>query len=420
MANVWLASAVWIGLALLASIISIRVAVSVALIEIMVGAVAGNVIGLEITQWVNFLAGFGAIMLTFLAGTEIDSNIIRKKLGPSVGIGVASFAAPYVGVLLWAHYVVGWPWPQAQIAGISLSTTSVAVVYAVMVETGFNKTELGKIILAACFITDLGTVLALGIVFAHFDAWLALFGAATAAALWLLPRFAPWFFAQVGHRVSEPETKFVALVLLSLGGLSQVAGSEAVLPAYLVGIALAPAFMKDEELPHRMRIIAFTILTPFYFLKAGSLVKFDAIVSSAGLIFGISLSQDDHEVLGRSASDALLRVRRARGHVHDAADVDRAHLRHDLGAVRSHQQDHRSGAIYDPRRGRDRQRCGPDAHRSAVVHANGQVARERPRQTRGGLQCLRRSSSPMMAPRGPHGRCPRRSVRQLAMGPRST
>ena len=285
MQNVWLASAVWIGLALLSSIISIRVAMSVALVEIMVGAVAGNVIGLEITQWVNFLAGFGAIMLTFLAGTEIDSDIIRKKLGPSVGIGVASFAAPYAGVLLWAHYVVGWAWPQAQIAGISLSTTSVAVVYAVMVETGFNKTELGKIILAACFITDLGTVLALGIVFAHFDAWLALFGAATALALWLLPRFAPWFFAQVGHRVSEPETKFVALVLLSLGGLSQVAGSEAVLPAYLVGIALAPAFMKDEELPHRMRIIAFTILTPFYFLKAGSLVTFDAIVSSAGLIF---------------------------------------------------------------------------------------------------------------------------------------
>jgi Kef-type K+ transport system membrane component KefB len=284
MENVWLASAVWLGLALLASLISIRIAMSVALVEIIVGAVAGNVIGLEITQWVNFLAGFGAIMLTFLAGTEIDRDIIRNKLGPSVGIGIASFAAPYIGVLLWARYVEGWTWPESQIAGISLSTTSVAVVYAVMVETGFNKTELGKIILAACFITDLGTVLALGIVFAHFDAWLALFGAATAVALWLLPRVAPWFFARVGHRVSEPETKFVALILLSLGGLSQVAGSEAVLPAYLVGIALAPAFLKDPELPHRMRVIAFTILTPFYFLKAGSLISFNAVVSSAGLI----------------------------------------------------------------------------------------------------------------------------------------
>ena len=120
--------------------------------------------------------------------------------------------------------------------------------------------------------------------FAHYDVWLALFGAATAVVLWLLPKFAPWFFKTVGHRVSEPETKFVSLILLSLGGLSQVAGSEAVLPAYLIGMALAPSFLKDRELGHRFRIIAFTILTPFYFLKAGSLVEFSAVASSAGLI----------------------------------------------------------------------------------------------------------------------------------------
>jgi Kef-type K+ transport system membrane component KefB len=284
MENVWLASAVWLGLALLASIISIRVATSVALIEIMVGALAGNTVGLHLTEWVNFLAGFGAILLTFLAGTEIDGQVVRKHFWSSMSIGVVGFLAPYLGVLLYAHYLIAWPWPQAQIAGIALSTTSVAVVYAVMVETGFNRTELGKIILAACFVNDLGTVLALGIVFAHYDLWLAFFGAVTAGALYLLPRFAPWFFGKVGHRVSEPETKFVALVLLGLGGLATVAGSEAVLPAYLVGMALAPAFLADPELPHRMRIIAFTILTPFYFLKAGSLVDFQAVIAAAGLI----------------------------------------------------------------------------------------------------------------------------------------
>lgn len=284
MENVWLASALWLGLALLASIISIRVAMSVALVEIMVGAIAGNTIGLQLTPWVGFLAGFGAILLTFLAGTEIDSRVIRKHVWSSMGIGIVGFLAPYLGVLLYAHYVAGWSWPQAQIAGISLSTTSVAVVYAVMVETGFNKTEIGKIILAACFVNDLGTVLALGIVFAHFDLWLALFGAVTAVVLWLLPRFAPWFFGKVGHRASEPATKFVALVLLSLGGFATLAGTEAVLPAYLVGMALAPAFLSDPELPHRMRIIAFTILTPFYFLKAGSLVDVQAVIAAAGLI----------------------------------------------------------------------------------------------------------------------------------------
>jgi Kef-type K+ transport system membrane component KefB len=284
MDNIWLISALWIGLALAASLISIWTAISVALIEIMVGAVAGNVIGLPLTPWINYLAGFGAILLTFLAGTEVDANVVRRNFGASIGIGVISFFAPYLGCLLAARYLLGWTWPEAQVAGISLSTTSVAVVYAVMVETGLNKTELGKIILAACFVTDLGTVLALGIVFANFSIWLAVFAAVTAVAVWLLPIFAPRFFALVGPRVSEPQIKLVLLVLFGLGGLATSVGSEAVLPAYLVGMVLASTFQRDPEIQHRLRVIAFAILTPFYFLKAGSLVAFGALVASAGLI----------------------------------------------------------------------------------------------------------------------------------------
>jgi Kef-type K+ transport system membrane component KefB len=284
MATVWIHSALWLGLALLAALISIRVAISVALIEIIVGAVAGNIVGLQLTEWVNFLAGFGAILLTFLAGTEIDPRIVRRRFWSCMTIGVMGFVAPYLGVLAYAHWGIGWPWQQAQIAGIALSTTSVAVVYAVMIETGFNKSELGKIILAACFINDLGTVLALGIVFSHYDLRLLLFGAVTAAVLVVLSRHAPWMFKRLGARVSEPQTKFVALILLGLGGLAAIAGSEAVLPAYLVGMALAPTFIADSELPHRMRIIAFSILTPFYFLKAGSLVAAHAVAQSIGLI----------------------------------------------------------------------------------------------------------------------------------------
>ncbi len=263
MENVWLASALWIGLALIASVLSVWVAVSVALTEILVGAVAGNLVGLPLAPWVNFLAGFGAILLTFLAGAEIDPQVVRKHFWSSMSIGVTGFAAPYGGVLLIARYAVGWPWPQAQIAGIALSTTSVAVVYAVMVETGFNRTEIGKVILAACFVNDLGTVLALGLVFANYNLWLALFAGVTIVALGLLAKFAPWLLAALGERVSEPQTKFVALVLLFLGGLASIAGSEAVLPAYLVGMVLAPTFLKDRELSNRMRIVAFTILTPF-------------------------------------------------------------------------------------------------------------------------------------------------------------
>ena len=284
MENIWFASAVWIGLALTAAVLQNWVAVSIALLEIVIGAVAGNIIDLPLTPWVNYLAGFGAILLTFLAGAEIDVDVIRRNFGSTMSIGLMGFFAPYLGVLFFAHFVSGWPWPQAQIAGIALSTTSVAVVYAVMVETGYNNTELGKIILAACFVNDLGTVLALGIVFANYNIWMISFGIATAIVLLALPKFAPWFFGWVGKRVSEPQIKFVLLALFFLGGMSNTAKSEAVLPAYLIGIVLAPVFLKDRELMNRVRVIAFTVLTPFYFLKAGSLVSANVLVNSAGLI----------------------------------------------------------------------------------------------------------------------------------------
>jgi Kef-type K+ transport system membrane component KefB len=239
---------------------------------------------MPLTPWVNYLAGFGAILLTFLAGAEIDPTVIRRHFWSSMTIGAVGFIAPFLGVMAYARYVAGWPWDQAEIAGIALSTTSVAVVYAVMVETGLNRTELGKIILAACFINDLGTVLALGILFANYNIWLALFAVATALSMWILPKFVPWFFSKVGNRVSEPEIKFIFLMLFLLGGIASIAKSEAVLPAYLIGMVLAPFFLKDKVLALRMRVMVFTFLTPFYFLKAGSLIKSQALVTGIALI----------------------------------------------------------------------------------------------------------------------------------------
>ncbi len=286
-------SALWIGLALVSSLISIRVAISVALIEIVVGAFAGNWLGLAPNPWVNYLAGVGSVLLTFLAGAEIDPAVIRKHFWSSVLIGSAGFFIPFFGVLTYTRFVSGWTWPQAEIAGMALSTTSVAVVYAVMVETGYNRHEIGKIILAACFINDLGTVLALGVLFANYNMWLVLFAGVTALAMWILPRFAPWFFKRVGNRISEPEIKFLLFVLFALGGLSNMAKSEAVLPAYLIGMVMAPFFLKERVMAQRMRIMAFTLLTPFFFLKAGALVNFGAVAAGAGLIlvlFGMKIT----------------------------------------------------------------------------------------------------------------------------------
>ncbi len=284
MNNIWLQSALWMALAFVAALGSLWITISAALFEIVVGAIAGNTIGLELSPWINYIAGVGAVVLTFLAGTDIDPHVVKKHFASSISIGLMGFFAPYLGCLLLARYGLGWPWAQAQIGGIALSTTSVAVVYAVMVETGYNRTELGKIILAACFINDIGTVLALGLVFANYNLYLALFVAVTVLVVGLLPWIVPPIFAMFGKRASEPEIKFLFLVLFFLGGLATVGKSEAVLPAYLVGMALAPFFMKEQELQRRIRAICFAFLTPFYFLKAGSLIEAKSLVTGAALI----------------------------------------------------------------------------------------------------------------------------------------
>ncbi len=286
--NIYYEMAIWVGMALLAALVSIRIAVPVALIEIVVGAIAANIPGVKEhvteTQFVTVLAGVGSIMLTFLAGAEIDPVSLRKHWKASVSIGVISFVLPFLGAFAVCDLVLHWHRHAAEIGGVALSTTSVAVVYAVMVETGLNRQDIGKLILAACFITDLGTVLALGGLFASYGWLLVVFVVVAATAMFVLPRLTRLLIAHVGHRVSEPEIKFILFVLLALGGLATQAGSEAVLPAYLAGLFLAGVFLSDRLVMDRMRSIAFALLTPFFFLHAGTLISAPALVSGAGVI----------------------------------------------------------------------------------------------------------------------------------------
>ena len=298
MDNVYLVAAAWVGLALIASLVSVRLGISVALVEIALGVLGGNFLGLGTSSWIDFLALFGSVLLTFLAGAEIDPGSLRRHVGKALAIGSVSFAVPAAGAFLFARFVAGWDLPAAEIAGIALSTTSVAVVYAVMIESRLATQEIGKLILAACFVTDLGTVLALGVLFANPGPNLLLFVAATALSLLVLPRVLGWLVLVVPDRVSEPEIKFVLLVLLGLGGLATAANSEAVLPAYLIGLAFAGVFVRSRVLVNRMRAIAFSLLTPFYFIKAGLLVSLPAVAAGAGLILLLLLVKVGVKAIG--------------------------------------------------------------------------------------------------------------------------
>ena len=307
--NVYSIAFVWIALAFLASLVSTRLGLSVALAEILVGTLAGNFFHLGTTSWIDFLAGFGSVLLTFLAGAEIDPPAFRRFLVPSLAIGGIGFVLPFAGAWAFTLLALGWHWQASQIAGIALSTTSVAVVYAVMVETGLNETDLGKLILTSCFVCDLGTVGALGVMFANYNIILVVFAVTSAAVLVALPWSLRGVLRFLGHPVSEPEMKFVFLLLLGLGGLATAARSEAVLPAYLLGLVAAGVFHQDPRLRTRIRATAFSFLTPFFFLKAGTLILLPSVIAGFGSIALLFVVKVVAKVIGVYPATRIFQMR---------------------------------------------------------------------------------------------------------------
>jgi Kef-type K+ transport system membrane component KefB len=269
---------------LLASTISIELGLSVALIELAAGVAVGIVFTLSIPDWLSFVGSFAGIVLTFLAGTEVDVPQFRREWRASLAIGAASFAAPFAVAMATAYWAAGWTRDQAEIGGLALSTTSLAVVYAVLVETGLNRSVTGKRIMAATFVTDILTVLGLSALFITPNLWVVPFAATSVLAIWGLPRMAPWFFGRYGDRIIEPEVKLVFAVMFVLMYLGGRAESQAVLPVFVLGLAMSGHYESHRLEQERLRVVAFAFLTPFFFLKGGLNLSLGAVWANLGLL----------------------------------------------------------------------------------------------------------------------------------------
>lgn len=286
------------ALIVLASLVSVEAGLSVAIIEIALGVIGGNFFGLEPTPWITYLAGLGGIVLTFLAGAEVDLGVMRAKFRESAVIGVVSFVGPFIGGVLWCRYGLGWTWEASKIAGIALSTTSLAVVYAVLVETGLTNTELGKIIMAACFITDFGTALALSLLFVEFNLWTAIFFGASALIIALVPAVIRPILRRYGERVIEPEIKLLFLLNVAFVYLAKLGASHAMLPAFVMGLVLSRVFHGHRLLQRRMRVVAFGLIAPFFFVYGGMRVSMPLLVANAGLLLQLLLVKQVMKVGG--------------------------------------------------------------------------------------------------------------------------
>ena len=301
MTVVWALAALWFCLALVASLASHWLHISAALAEVVVGIVIGTIAELSLgatiapsalgtdESWVKFLSGVGVILLTFLAGAELDPDVLKLKWKEAAAVGLASFFVPFLVCAAAAHYLIGWEIMPSWLAGVALGGTSVAIVYTEMMQHGLNSTDYGKTLLGACFITDLATVVALGLIFAPFTLKTLIFVVVVAFCFFALPWLTPRLFKLFGGRPFELETKFLILCLLGMGALATWADSEAVLPAYIIGMVLARTVGRDHALVRRLRTVTFGLLTPFFFIRAGYLVSISAVIA-ASTAFGFLLA----------------------------------------------------------------------------------------------------------------------------------
>ncbi len=279
---------------LLSSLVSLRLGLAVAIIELVMGAIFGNLGFIHATDWMTLIATFGGILSTFLAGTEIDVDLMREKYKESFLIGFFSFLAPFVGAFLFTYVIAGWALQAALIAGIALSTTSFAVVYSVLIETDLNDVNLAKTLLAATFVTNVTTIIVLSLIFIKPDLYTFLFIIISIVIIIFAAKFSDHIFnhEKLKNKVIEPEIKYIFLLLIIFMYFAALGNGEAVLPAFILGLLMSKQLAKVKDLMVRMRTVSYAVITPIFFIVGGLRISFALILTSIGLfviLFGIKI-----------------------------------------------------------------------------------------------------------------------------------
>jgi len=184
--------------------------------------------------------------------------------------------------------MAGWTFQASLIAGTALSTTSLAVVYSVLVETKLSNTRIGKIIMASTFVTDMGTALTLSLLFIKPTIYTLVFLLVSIVIIFIAVRFSHNIFdnTAIKNKVIEPEIKYIFLLLLVLIYFAKLGEGHAVLPAFILGLLMSKYFRETSEtkvVRNRLRTVAYAIITPFFFIVGGLNISIPLVVSAFGL-----------------------------------------------------------------------------------------------------------------------------------------
>ncbi len=270
-----------------AGIIGIKTKISSSIFEVGAGLVLANALGIGIAPWLDFLGTFGGLILTFLAGAEVELALLKRQAKVSFGIGTMAFVAPLVGIIAVLTVFTNWSW-QAKLAGsLALTTTSVAVVYAVLTEYDLIKTPTAKTIIAVTFVNDILTLLGINFIQTSFDLITVAFVVFMIALIPTVPFLLRKVVMDFGKRAVEIELRFVLAILFAISFFADLANLHSVFGAFVMGLIFANTIQQHQEILSKMRTVTFSLLAPAFFIRAGMLIALPAVIANIILVIGL-------------------------------------------------------------------------------------------------------------------------------------
>ncbi len=262
----------------LAGIMSTEFIISAAVLELIAGVIAHNVVGISHMEDLELFANLGIVCLMYVAGLEIDFDRLRNSLGPSTAIGFLSFFIPFASVLAVCTIALGMETKAGLLCAIALSATSIAIVYPIIKVYGMDAT--GRQILSAVMITDLFSMLALSLEFTDFT--LPTVGIVVGLIIFsqMFPFFGKKIFAKYQGNPVELEFKVILFIMLGIAIASENAGIESAMVAFLLGMITSQVVVEHANLQRKFRFIVFGLFSPIFFFTVGLKIEVGMILDN--------------------------------------------------------------------------------------------------------------------------------------------
>ena len=221
----------------------------------------------------------GLLYIMFLAGLEIDMADFKRNSTKSLAFGMYTFLIPMilgtvVGIWVLQFNVL----TSVLLASMFASHTLIA--YPIISKLGISKNKAVSITVGGTMITDTLALLVLTIMVNDMF-WIRLGVSILIFALIVLfgfPFIGRWFFKHVHDNISQ---YIFVLVMVFLGSfLAQVAGMEAIIGAFLSGLALNRLIPQSSPLMNRVEFVGNAIFIPFFLLGVGMLIDYRTFFTS--------------------------------------------------------------------------------------------------------------------------------------------